>query len=304
VGILEARDRPGGRRGSTRLREQETEIMASTHINHLKHYLERVDRFPDRPNVLTVGDSWFQYPLRLYPDLETRLSQDAVFGRRVNFLDDSAPGRDARDVKKMIKSWDHAAGLLQGRGRPFSLFLLSLGGNDVIGRDFSDHLTDGTGRSDAPWPWSSDVPEPVRRWLNLGQLAATFAVVAESYRKIIALRDQRAPQATIITHTYADVTPMDAKYKFAFIKSGPWIRRYTGPAGVSKDDEKLLVRWLLANFHRLLLAVAAETHRFIVLDTRLELPDKAEWDNEIHPLGPGFVHLADHFWVPAIEPLL
>lgn len=278
--------------------------MASTHIHHLKDYLERVDRFPQRPNVLTIGDSWFQYPLRFYPDLQTRLSQDGVFGRRANFLDDSYPGRDAGDVRTMLRRWDHVAGLLQDRGRPFALFLLSLGGNDVIGRDFSDHLTDGTGHDTAPWPWSADVPDPVRRWMNLGQLAATFAMIAASYQKIIALRDKRAPEATIITHTYADVTPMDAKYKFAFIKTGPWIRKYTGPAGVSTDDEKLLVRWLLANFHRLLLTIEAETRRFIVLDTRLELPDPAAWDNEIHPLGPGFVHLADTFWAPAIEPLL
>jgi hypothetical protein len=278
--------------------------MASTHINHLKDYLERVDRFPDRPNVLTIGDSWFQYPLRFYPDLQTRLSQDAVFGRRANFLDDSYPGRDAGDVRRMIRSWDHVAHLLQDRGRPFALFLLSLGGNDVIGRDFSRHLTDGTGHDDAPWPWSDQVPAPVRRWLHLGRLAATFAVIADSYRKIVALRDRRAPGATIITHTYADVTPMDAKYKFAFIKAGPWIRRYTGPAGVSAADEKILVHWLLASFHRLLQSLAADTDRFMVLDTRLELPDPAEWDNEIHPLGPGFLHLADRFWVPAIEPLL
>ena len=278
--------------------------MASTHINHLKDYYERVDRFPDRPNALSIGDSWFQYPLRFYPDLQTRLSSDDLFGRRVNFLDDSYPGRDAKDVPRMIRSWHNVGAVLQGRGRPFSLILLSLGGNDVIGRDFSRHLSDGSGSDASPWPWSASVPAEARRWIHLDELAATFDKVAASYRAIVAMRDAVAPGATIIAHTYADVTPMNKPYKFFRMRTGPWIWKPATKQGVPIDAQKTIVRWLLESFHALLGSVRDGTRSFVLLDTRRELPDPAGWDNEIHPLGPGFIHLTDAFWMPAVEQAL
>lgn len=97
--------------------------MASTHIHHLKDYHERVDRFPDRSNALTIGDSWFLYPLRFYPDLQTRLASDDLFGRRIHFLDDSYPGRDARDAPRMmIGRWCEIVSVLSSRGRPADTF--------------------------------------------------------------------------------------------------------------------------------------------------------------------------------------
>ncbi len=278
--------------------------MASTHINHLKDYYERVDRFRDRPNVLTIGDSWFQYPLRFYPDLQTRLSSDDLFGRRLNILDDSYPGRDARDVPRMLRSWRNVAAVLQGKNRPFALILLSLGGNDVIGEDFARHLSDGAGNDASPWTWSASVPVEARRWIRLGELAATFDRIATSYRAIVAMRDALAPQATIIAHTYADVTPMNKPYKFFRMRTGPWIWKAATKQGVPIEAQKIIVRWLLESFHALLASVRDDTARFVVLDTRRELSNPAEWDNEIHPLGPGFIHLADTFWVPAVEAAL
>ena len=281
--------------------------MASTFITHLKDYLQRVEDFPARKNVFTIGDSWFQYPLRLFPDLQTRLSADACFGRRANILDDSSPGRDAKDVSKHIALWRDVAGVLHDRGRPFAAILLSLGGNDVIGRDFEKHLRDGSGVSRADWPWNDDVPALVRRWLNLVALRQTFEDVADAYLKIVALRDAFASGATIVTHTYASVTPMDSPYKFAGLRAGPWIWKYGHKRGIADADQKILVDWLLESFANRLEALAQQTSdpaRFIVLDTRRELPDPAEWDNEIHPKGAGFVHLADAFWFPVLDPLL
>lgn len=278
--------------------------MASTHISHLKDYLQRVDDHPERSNVLTIGDSWFQYPLRLYPDLQTRLSSDARFGRRSNILDDSYPGRDAGDVDRHIRQWSDIAAQLQEKGRPFRAILLSLGGNDVIGQDFSRHLTDGSGRSQARWPWHPDVPPLVRRWIDLAALKATFQRIADSYRLIVAMRDAHAPGALIVTHTYASVTPVNRPYKFAWLRAGPWIWKYAHRAGIADADQKRIVEWLLESFFHLLDALRAGTTDFAVLDTRRELPDPADWDNEIHPLGPGFVHLADDIWFPLLDPAL
>lgn len=279
--------------------------MASTHISRLKDYLERIERHSGRRNALTIGDSWFQYPLRPYPDLQSRICANSQFGLRANFLDDSYPGRDAKDVKRKIKLWRSIATELADQQRPFSLILLSLGGNDVIGLDFRRHVTDGTAPSNAAWEWNANVPTLIRRWLDLAALTTTFESIANSYRLIIKLRDDLAPQAGIICHTYADVTPMNKPYTFTplGIRGGPWIWKYLEPLGINAPDRKTIVRWLLESFHNLLLSLQAETgdpKRFVVLDTRLELPNADEWDNEIHPLGPGFTHLADNVWAPEV----
>lgn len=281
--------------------------MASTYINHIKDYYQRVEDHPDRPNVLTIGDSWFQYPLRLYPDLQTRLSSDRKFGRRANILDDSIPGRDAREVPKLMPTWERVARNLQEMGHPFRAILLSLGGNDVIGKDFAKHLRDGVGSSRAAWPWNPEVPPLIRRWLDLAALKETFERIADAYRLIVALRDRFAPGATIVTHTYASVTPMNRPYKFAGLRTGPWIWKYAHQRGISDADQKIIVEWLLAGFHALLLSLRAETGdpgHFVVLDTRGELPDPNAWDNEIHPKGAGFIHLADDVWFPVLDPIL
>lgn len=278
--------------------------MASTHITHLKDYYERVQRFPNRPNALTIGDSWFQYPLRLYPDLQTRLASNARFGRRVNFLDDSSPGRDARDIRTRMRLWRDIAATLADRGRPFALFLVSLGGNDVIGRDFARHLTDGTAADPVRWPWNRRRPAPVRQWLDLGALSDTFDAVAAAHEGILDLRDALAPGATVITHTYAAVTPSNTPYKFLNMRSGPWIWKPLTERGVPARDQQVITDWLLESFAARLQEVATRRARYVVLDTRLELPDPNAWDNEIHPLGPGFIHLADTFWAPAIEDAL
>jgi hypothetical protein len=70
-------------------------------------------------------------------------------------------------------------------------------------------------------------------------------------------------------------------------------------------EQRALARWLLASFFELLEAIRAGTKRFVVLDTRLELPDyDGWWDNEIHPLGKGFELLVERHWVPAIRKLV
>lgn len=283
--------------------------MPSTHIVHLKDYLERIERYPNRKNMLTIGDSWFQYPLRTYFDLQSGIAANSRLGRRANILDDSAPGRDASQVKSKIGQWQRIATELQARGKPFAAILLSLGGNDVIGKDFSRHLSRDDVPDASPWPWTAQVPEVARRWIDLTALAATFATIRANYMRIVAMRDATGPGATIVAHTYADVTPMDKPYTFGLpgLRAGPWIWKYVAPLGLTSAEQKTLVRWLLESFHALLLDISANSGdpgRFIVLDTRLQLADTALWDNEIHPLGPGFEQLVDDAWMPRLDALV
>lgn len=69
--------------------------------------------------------------------------------------------------------------------------------------------------------------------------------------------------------------------------------------------QREISRWPLLSFANLLKAVAKGKQKVAVLDSRLELPDfDGWWDNEIHPLGPGFKLLAEKYWFPAVEKAL
>ena len=128
--------------------------MASHDMEQARRYFAALRRFPKRKRGLCIGDSWFQYPLRSYPDLQRRIASPDEFGSRINFVDDSYPGRDADEVQGLIKRWMRVAWTMREDFKPFDLFLLSLGGNDVVGLDFIRHLSAGTGHDSGHWPWS------------------------------------------------------------------------------------------------------------------------------------------------------
>lgn len=231
--------------------------MGSTNITQLDRYLGLLRRYPRRKRGLCIGDSWFQYPLRSYADLQRRIALPSEFGNRVNFVDDSYPGRDADEVQGLYKRWLRLARTLQEEYEPFDLFLVSLGGNDIVGLDFIRHLSSGSGQDNSHWPWSYTVPPEARRWMDIAALKATFDNTITAYGWIVAVRDAFAPQATIIAHTYADVTPMDKPYQFLTYRAGPWIWKPATAKGIPPAEQKVIVRWLLESFAGMLGAIKA-----------------------------------------------
>lgn len=279
--------------------------MPTYQIQRLAPFLKALEEFPRRQTALSVGDSWFQYPLRTYADLQRRAAN--AFNRRVLMVDDSYPGRDADEVPGLIRRWSELAGSLQNdHERPLNLILVSLGGNDIIGKDFDRHLKTAADEPDGgDFIWNTARPDVVTRHIKLGALATSFDSVRRAYESIIEMRAQFAPDATIVTHTYADVLPSDRPYTFAFIKTGPWMWTAMRAVGLKQGAaQRELSRWLLQAFANLLSHLAARHPRIVVLDTRQELSAKENWDNEIHPTGPGFKALFDQFWRPAIEQAL
>src|SRR5436190_3875522 len=142
----------------------------STSYADFSKYAALVNKFPRRKRALTIGDSWFQYPLRRYGDIQRKI--DTRFAANLLCLDDSDPGRDADEAVRFMPRWTRLAGALANDlGKPFDLLLVSLGGNDVIGQDFARHLK----RPDEPaegtrWDWNGDMPEVVRMHIKLNPL--------------------------------------------------------------------------------------------------------------------------------------
>lgn len=281
--------------------------MATTSINQLRRYFNLVVKHRRRKRVLCIGDSWFQYPLRRYGDIQTGLARS--FGGVAEFLDDSYPGRDAAEVPGHINRWRGvAADLAQRLDRPLDLIVLSLGGNDVIGKDFARHLKSVDDAAlPIDWPWGTPMPQVARDHIRMDELARTFLTIERSWRSILKLRDDFAPDANIIGHTYGDVTPMDGAYQFLGLRSGPWLWAPMVSADVGLLDpvrQRELSRWLLQCFSELLGSLAAEGPGLVILDTRVDLEDAALWDNEIHPTRDGFEFLVRERWVPAVHAAL
>lgn len=276
--------------------------MPSFQITELNKFLATATKNKKLKPALYLGDSWFQYPLRRFPDLQRLISNK--FHDQIVGLDDSYPGRDADEVIGLIKRWRDIAADLKASGRPLQFILLSLGGNDVIGKDFSRHLhksdqTPGV----VDWPWAPTIPAAALKRFDFEALRETFSKIRGAYQAILELRDEFAPKAKVITHTYADVCPSDTPYKLAGIAlSGPWIHEPLNEAQITDTDvQREISRWLLQSFHALLLDIGRNKEKFTVLDSRQELSDPKLWDNEIHPRGKGFRALAEDHWFPAIR---
>jgi hypothetical protein len=279
--------------------------MMSTRISHLPDYLKLLKRFPKRRTALFVGDSWFQYPLRKYRDLEGLV--DHEFNNELLVMDDSIPGRDADEIIGLSDRYLRTMEFLRQQGRPFQVIGLSLGGNDVIGSDFARHLLDAHQRPGADTEWAYEPPPAIAlTHFNFPALRETFSQVRKAYQSFIKARDLHASRAWIICHTYADVTPSNTPYAFLGLKAGPWIWKELNRVGIrSAATQREISRWLLASFTGLLQEIAADTPNFVVLDSHLELPVfKGWWDNEIHPLGNGFKFLAKKYWFPQIRAAL
>ncbi len=275
--------------------------MPTYHIQKLAPFLKDLKKYPKRKLALAVGDSWFQYPLRDYLDLQRRAA--SAFFSDMLMVDDSYPGRDADEVPGISRRWNELAGSLkEEHRRPLDLIMVSLGGNDIIGKDFARHLKKARDPATGSFPTDlPPAPDVAHRHVHAHELVKSLTKIREAYGEIIAMRDTYAPKATLLTHTYADVIPGPTPYRFLFIKNGPWMWEPMLKVGLSQtDDQRMLTRWLLECFATVLDQLKTRTPRMEVLNTRKELTDADFWDNEIHPTGPGFKHLFDNFWKPAI----
>jgi hypothetical protein len=70
------------------------------------------------------------------------------------------------------------------------------------------------------------------------------------------------------------------------------------------NDQRIVTNWLLDQFHQLLNALASQFPRVRVVNSLDALPQAKQWDNEIHPMSPGFRKIARDYWKPCLTGLL
>ncbi|HEX6334288.1 MAG TPA: caspase family protein, partial [Flavisolibacter sp.] len=240
-------------------------------------YRRTLSRFPGRTRIVAEGDSWFQHPLVF--DIIDHLSRSyAVFCSAAagdtlrNYF--SGKNRNGEYYLDAIESEDPA------------FFLISGGGNDILGKQFRGYLTD--------FP-DDDEPEGTnpRRFLKQS-LFDEIDSLMEIYRTLFSKLETLKPGLRILVHGY------DYPVKLDDAKKG-WLGRYMIEKGIYRPgDRRAVIRLILDDFNQKLAAATAGFSNVSYLDVRNIVrytPETGidQWYDEIHPTNDGYQMVAMKF---------
>lgn len=246
--------------------------MARRKRNNL--YEKTVKNFPDRIRIVSEGDSWFQHPLVL--DVIDHLSRTyAVYCAAA-----------AGDTLRNMQSGDKKEGDYYLNAidtvKP-SFFLLSAGGNDILGSQFRGYLQD-------KFDEAIDEGKDPERFLH-EEIFKEIASLTDIYRSLFQSLKQSHPNLQIIVHGY------DYPVKLDDAKKG-WLGRYMIAKGITRPgDRQAIIHRIMDEFNRRLKEVAVEFDNVSYLDLRDTVRYNSaehvdQWYDEIHPNDDGFQQIA------------
>ncbi|MFT4012242.1 MAG: caspase family protein [Paracoccus sp. (in: a-proteobacteria)] len=219
-------------------------------------YMTKLGQGYDGPRLAAEGDSWFQYPLRLFDVIDYAMDHYAVF-------DTSAAG-DL--LENMARSREYIAALRRSEAE---ILLLSAGGNDVCaGGKLADFLE--TYDPDHPDLKPGD-------YLKRGYQAVMDNAIA-AYERICRDVNREFPGVTIVVHGYDYVIP----------NGGRWLGGPMESRGIA--DRKLqrrIAAEMIDQFNRALRRMARDLGHVAYVDCRGAVAD-ADWFDELHPTSKGF----------------
>ncbi len=226
-----------------------------------RQYKKMRDAFPERARIVSEGDSWFQHPI--LNDLIDNINQHYP----VHCL---AAAGDT--IENYLKSGKFATAVDEVQPKAF---LLSGGGNDILGESMSDFLNKT--HPDAP---EGTNPE---RFFN-EKYAGALKKLDEQYRTVFDLLQKNHSGLHILIHGYDYPRPLDPGSR-----KMSWVGKYFDAAGiVRKGDRAAAMAYMMDGFNRQLEALAAKyPGKVHYLDLRGIVQDN-QWDDEIHPDDAGF----------------
>jgi|GEM_PF-512168 len=235
---------------------------AARTVRNAKYRIMRL-RFPNMPKIVSEGDSWFQHPLVI--DTIDHLSKTyAIYC--------VAAAGDTLKNYDIDGEWLEAVEDQEPR-----FFLISGGGNDVLGEQFRDHIKQGphqTGLS------ASSYIEPSL----IQELDSLKKVYRKMFNELFAVR----PDIHVLCHGYDYIIPLETTKK-------GWLGRYMIEKGMtSQADRKNVLTYIIDEFNTRVKDVAAEFPNVHYIDERKAMHDD-QWYDEIHPNKFGFQTVAGRF---------
>ncbi|WP_448549674.1 hypothetical protein [Thalassotalea fusca] len=255
-------------------------------------FLLMMERFPERLNIVSEGDSWFAYPPKWIiagkpSNLISHISKWTK--KKANFYSMASNGDEAVDMvsgKQKHKLVDILRWHTKKSNRkPIDLLLFSGGGNDIVGNsDFERFLnSDGASYTTA------------EECVNISRLDRKVKQIGLAYQELLDIRDHYSPDTVVITHTYDYPYPSLTGGVFlgGLIKTKAWMKRFMDEVNIKEELQADVIKIFMEKIGEELLSISANRDRFIVVESRGTLNGKKEWLNEIHPTSDGFKAIAE-----------
>ena len=240
-------------------------------------YKQAVSRFPNRVKIVSEGDSWFQHPLVL--DIIDHLH------RVYNIYCVAAAGDTLRNYFSNKKNnGEYFLDALDEKDPEF--FLISGGGNDILGSQFRNYLIDHP---------NNDFPEGVspQRFLK-EELFNEINSLMDIYKAAFINLKTHKPDIHVIVHGY------DYPIKLNDAKKG-WLGRYMIEKGINREgDRQAIIHVIMDTFNQSLFGLSENFDNVTYLDLRGMIRFNTnegvdQWYDEIHPNADGFQQIAMKF---------
>lgn len=226
----------------------------------LGEYYKKIGNGYNGPRIAAEGDSWFQYPVRLFDVIDYVARDHAVY-------DTSAAGDLLENIAKRR---EYITALKQSDA---DILLLSAGGNDVCaGGALAQHLEEFD-------PDLAPADYLKRSYQTLMDNAIAF------YERICRDVNTNFPGVTIVTHGYDYVIPND----------GRWLGKPMASRGITdRDLQRRIAAEMIDQFNRALRRMAATMSHVAYVDCRNAVQSH-QWFDELHPDNGGFANVASLF---------
>lgn len=234
---------------------------------------------PNRPVLLSEGDSWLSY--------------SNIIGR----LDEVGNSQRAWSLLRLENAGDEILTIMSGAQRSklrgylsrwqLDAMLFSGGGNDIIGPDLLPLLRrfeDGMGAEDL---------------VSFSRFERRLRQIQDCYRELLDMLSDAEQEAKVFVNSYDYAVPSDRSVKlFGIVNvTGPWMLPAFADRGIPEELHRDVIRLLVDGFCAAVDAVAAESRgagRLFRVETR-ETLGAGDWKDEIHPNNAGARKIADKF---------
>jgi hypothetical protein len=229
-----------------------------------RHYRYKVirDEEPQRIRIVSEGDSWFQHPHPAVKDIIDQLFDDfAIYSL----------GAGGDQLEKYFEKGEYKKALASEQPR---FFLMSGGGNDILGKRVKDFINTPIDPDDEP-----------EKILNT-EFRETVSRLGDIYQTVFEEVKRDFPGVHILCHGYDYIYP-DAKKG--------WYGRYAGKKITRPAHLKAVADFLIDHFNEKLAEATEGFDHVHYIDLRGMVKERELWYDEIHPTSDGFDRIAEKF---------